>query len=607
MRIHDLHAPHRARYPFAWVLAACVLGTAGLPAQAQWLTQSFLLKPGWNGIYLHVDPSHATIEQLVALVATNPVVEVWLWRPSPVTDQFIETPQTPTSPSTQWASWIRTLGGDSDLQRLAANSAYLVRVTGTGDFQWDIKGKPVPLAYQWTSTGLNFLSFPTPASSSPTFEAFLSPDRELLVNAEIYRYVGGPLDDLNPTRLIAFDTTPLPRGEAFWIRRMDGAYNRYFGPFELQLQSGGGADFGESISQYRIRLRNLTSQAFDVTIQLVESEAPPEGQAAIVGSPPLLLRGDLDLSALTYGYSSLNAAPQAIAVTKRGDPGSELDLVLGVNRSQMSAAAGSRYAAILRLTDSLGLSQVDVPVSAGMVSKSGLWVGQASVTQVRQYLKNYERDADGQLVLNPNGSYQITSVNTNLGNVTRAFPLRLILHHEEATGASRLLQRVYYGMGLHGTNVATTTEILLDRSQLATARRISAPHLPWSEANTPWPCSGSLGGTTPLTVTVTEPYDDQVANPFLHTYHPDHDNRNAAFTQLLPRGEESFSLSRDISLTFTPPGNDFLSLTTTSGMLSGTYDESITVGGKGSESRRFDVRGEFQLNRILDVPALTTQ
>ena len=46
------------------LVAAMLMG--GASVLAQWQTQSIPLKAGWNAVYLHVDPSHATIEDLVA-------------------------------------------------------------------------------------------------------------------------------------------------------------------------------------------------------------------------------------------------------------------------------------------------------------------------------------------------------------------------------------------------------------------------------------------------------------------------------------------------------------------------------------------------------------
>jgi len=158
--------------------------------------------------------------------------------------------------------------------------------------------------------------------------------------------------------------------------------------------------------------------------------------------------------------------------------------------------------------------------------------------------------------------------------------------------------------------VVTTAESVLNRAFLSAARRISASHLPWSAANTTWSFDGRLGESTNLSVTVTLAHDDQASSPFLHTYHPDHDNLDTTFKNALPQGSESYAVQRDITLTVLPPSEDFSSLTTKGQQVSGDYQETITLqglarGGGAHDTRQFHVRGVFTLNRIADVPTLT--
>ena len=221
------------------------------------------------------------------------------------------------------------------------------------------------------------------------------------------------------------------------------------------------------------------------------------------------------------------------------------------------------------------------------------------------YLPIYQRDAGNSLVTSSNGAYVITGVNTNLGTVARSYPLRLIVHNDGTTAV--LLQRAYYGLR-QGTNlVVATQESLLDPAHLDTARRVSAVHLPWTSTNGFWTFSGQLlpGGT--LVTQTLLPYDDQASNPFLHTYHPDHDNLDSTFKTQLAPGAESYEVTRQITLAITPPGNDFMSLTTANQTLSGNYFETITLTGLGGFPRTFNVTGGFALNRISPIAVLTTQ
>src|SRR5688500_16371768 len=97
----------------------CLLLTIGglaISVSAQWVTQSFNLMPGWNAVYLHVDARHASIQDLVGADGANPIQEIWLWRPSPATAQFVVSPQLPTTGGSQWISWDRAANAISPLQ-----------------------------------------------------------------------------------------------------------------------------------------------------------------------------------------------------------------------------------------------------------------------------------------------------------------------------------------------------------------------------------------------------------------------------------------------------------------------------------------------------------
>jgi hypothetical protein len=322
-----------------------------------------------------------------------------------------------------------------------------------------------------------------------------------------------------------------------------------------------------------------------------------------MGVPPLLVRGALNTSNLTYSSSTLApGSGQSWTLAPQGQSGSDVIIVLGLNRYAMNNHPGDLLAGILQFTDALNFSEVDVPVSAVMGSLAGLWVGNATVSQVGSYLKTYQTDANNNPVVSSNGSYTVTSINTNLGSVAQSCPLRLIVHN---TGANAvLLQRVFWGVDTSTNAILATAESFLDPTRLSAARRITAVHLPWSAANSPWPLTGQLAEGATLSTTVTTAYDDQSSNPFLHTYHPDHDNLDATFQNQLPQGSESYQITRQITLNVLPPGSDFASLTAASQTLSGNYAETITLGGLGGASRTFNVAGFFSLNCISTIPVL---
>jgi len=363
---------------------------------AQWLTQTITLKPGWNAVYLFVDASYQSLDQLIP-DANGPIEEIWLWKPTLSSIQFVSSPQTNTTPNSQWAVWTASRGDTDSLTTLVGNAAYLVNNRTTANFTWTVKGKPVPPSYRWSTTGLNFFGFPTPANSPPSFQSFLSPNPSLDLakfsanGVHIFRYPGGPLasDNSNPMEVTAVQasSTSVNRGEAYWVEASTNYFNSYYGPVSLVLQDASGLNFADSIGTYKIHLKNLTSTSQTMTFTVLNSEAAPSGQTAIFAAPSLLLRGPLSSTTLTYSSSSLNG--QQVTVTPQGQIGSELDVFIGLNRSVMTGLAGSLYAGVLRVTDGSGLSQNDFPVSATMPASAGLWVGSASINQVGEYLKQY--------------------------------------------------------------------------------------------------------------------------------------------------------------------------------------------------------------------------
>lgn len=931
----ELMRLRRAGHPMARLLALAVLGLwlSVSEAQAQWLTQSFTLKPGWTAIYTQVDASHASLDSLIP-DANGPVAEIWLWKPTFSTAQFVDSPYNSTVANSQWGVWTSARGDTDTVTALIGNRAYLVRNRTGSDYVWTVKGRPVAPAYQWTTTGLNFLGFPTPASAAPNFATYLAPapgldlSKSLQNFAHIFRYPGGELGATNPAEVVSITATatPVTRGQAFWVRGSSNYYNRYYGPVEVSLQSGAGIEYQDTLGTYGMRLKNLTSTNQTVRLSLVNSEAAPDGQLKVTGAPQLLVRGNLNSTTLAYDFAVLTN--QQFALPPYGQSGSEIQVVLGLNRSVMTAAAGSLYAGVLRITDGGGLEQVDVPVSATVPDASGLWVGQASISQVGQYLKSYpkidttqtdqtalineaaaqankppaggempgsnfvaretnvfraysaaasslkgdvlgvatvggqvyisndygvtwvSRDSnrnwsdlacsgdgrvmagtvfngniyvstdsgvswratasataawvgiasssdakllvaaaqngmlyastnqgsswrsldgaglrnwssvavsgdgarvvaavnpgllyisadsgstwgstafstnwvavaasgdgmnlvaavgggqvhvstdggdnwtgrgasnnwtsvasstdgvrlaatmtDGQvttsedggaswsvreqgrkwedivassdatrllavvnggavytlnrtfasytvdqttgLVQDQNGLYLSTGVNTNLAKVGSAFPLRLILHNRVTGNQVNLLQRAYIGPGRDATNtIVATRESLLDGSQLGSARRITATHLPFTRNNTPWGANGTFDPGGVLLFTVGLSYKDQASNPYLHTFHPDHDNLDPLFKMTQARGVESYDITRFVKITFNPPANDFASLTAATKSRSGVYEETMTIGATGGASRDFRMSGSFTLQQINTTATLTTQ
>ena len=915
-------------------VALLVLAGGIFPGQAQWLTQTNVIAPGWNAVYLFVDASGQSLDTLITANVANPIDQVWEWNVAPSPAQYVSTPANLLATGSQWLDWIRFGGATGNgLVRLSPNTAYLVHSTAATNFTWTVQGQPVPPSYNWDVTGVNLIGFPTPAISPPSFQNFFA-YAPGLAGFPIYSYPG-----LDPTSYVPQQQLSLPaaivRGQAYWVGSPTGSNNSYFGPFQIILPNPSGIDFTNTGTQVSLHIANTTAASLSVKVQLAPSEVPLYGSNNLAGMPPVLIRGaninatNLTYSCLTLGGGNAPATANSPAATNqcswtlapRGQPGSDAVIVLGINRYAMGGAPGTEYAGILRFTDSLGLSEVDVPVAAAVSSTAGLWVGGASVTQVGSYLKTYATNANGSLAVrsttlppggvalatnglivltnawtfystnlvvtnysttgwvttcvttnntvvgtslvtnavvatnglavvtnklisttaysatiitldlappyydqdedgnfywvtalttnttlpvvattntnwlgtntvapvaangtpvptfslqvssysltnlvvtnalfaspvtnstvvhyavtnqvpctvpaydvcttnlavtailatnvwsstvltskslaslasytnvlqvftnsslftvtqgmqavtenlkvfrnfatnlvltnyvvynlvtysnalgasitssvtgttawittnrsgqatsamalimatnifqtvttNLPGSYVVTGINTNLGPTMSAYPLRRIFFCD-GTNCS-LLQHVYWGVNPDTNYIVSTVQSALDQTKLASARRISATDLPWTANNAPWPFTGQLAQGGMVSGTVTDPYDDQASNPFLHTYHPDHNNLTADFSQELPRGAQSYDIVRTITLSMSPPGLDFTSLTSAGGSLSGAYFETINLVGGSGATRTFNVAGSFVLNQISTIGMLTVQ
>ena len=207
----------------------------------------------------------------------------------------------------------------------------------------------------------------------------------------------------------------MTRGQAFRIQSRY-YFNNYYGPFTAVIPSVGGAAFSNLTSQFSFHLQNTTAGNVTVTLNLLTLRRRPAGQTPIVGVPPLLLRGALVTTNLTYSYSNLTTgAPASWTLAPEGASGSDIVVVLGLNRYAMNASPGSLYAGILKFTDSTGYTEVDAPVSAVVANYTGLWVGSASVSQVANYLKIYQSDANNTPLVGTNGAFVVTGTNPAWG------------------------------------------------------------------------------------------------------------------------------------------------------------------------------------------------
>jgi hypothetical protein len=560
---------------FYLFFAFCLILGAGL-GHGQWTSTTYNLKGGWNSIYLTGDAKQDTLANLFP----SQVLEVWRWNPNPNQIGFQTSPLVPANGTPEWTVWKRD-GSVASLSNLTGQTAYLVRCSGTtsNSYAVTLKQSPVPPTNSWVRNGANFLGFPSKSTAGvyPTMASYFATfPAAIAANSKVYKYVGGELGASNPIQVFSTSSERLDATQGYWFSaELVGNFNA---PLEVSLSSGSALDFGRNGSIITARLYNRGSSISTITIAPVASAAAPVSQEAVAASVPITRRS-FDAATATWSETLIPAG----GITQVIAPGATVELSFGISRSDMTAPAGSLYASFLRFTDSANLTDMLLPVRARASSFAGLWVGDARVNAVES-----KPEAD---ILSPTSA---------------SYPLRYIIHVDDS-GTARILSQVFLGtLGEVGNPIGIcTSESQLLAAAKKEATRIVAAHMPMDRVLV---ANGTVGTASTLTRIIAVPFNDPTS-PFVHKYHPDHDNKSARGEALIA-GQESYTISREVSFTFMP--SPPVGGTTTgwgSTVIGGTYEETIqgltrdTTGvGTGNGIR---IAGTFELRRVSELGTIT--
>lgn len=547
-------------------------------ASAQWQTTNYALKGGWNSIYMHGEATHATPEVLFA--ANSEVLEVWRWNPNPNQVQFTSTPLQPATGTPEWSMWVRG-GSANTLTQLTGQTGYLIRCTGTttNSYTVPIVQRMLPPSATWVRNGANLLGFPSKLNGTyPTFSNYFGTfPAAIAANTKIFKYVGGDLGTSNPLQVFSPTLERVDRNQAYWFD--SEVVGNFYAPVQITLSQASGMDFGRTGSVITARVLNRTATAMTITIAPVASNAAPAGQAPITGQVPVTRRT----------FSSTTAAweetPIAAAYTEVIPALTTVELNFGINRVAMTGAAEAFYASLLRFTDAGNQFDILLPVSARKATLAGLWIGEAQVKAVES-----KAQADA---ITPTG---------------RSYPLRYIVHVAD-DGTARVLSQVFMGKlaALPNDVGLCTKEAGLKADEKATASRIAAVHMPLNRVldGTAGTGSGSVAIPGTLVRKISVPFNDPT-NPFVHQYHPDHDNKDAK-GNALPAGFESYNIERQVTFTFTaaPPAGSSVTSGWGSSVIGGTYAETVQGLHKDSAGvgtgNGLQITGTFELRRASEL------
>lgn len=562
---------HSSAAPARSLRALCLIALGSLlfaaTAHAQWQSTTYTLKGGWNSIYLHGDASHATPDTLFA--AYPEVLEVWRWNPNPTQVQFTTSPLIPSAGTAEWSTWVRG-GSANSLSKLIGQTAYLVKCSGTtaDTYSVTIPQRVLPPSAAWVRNGANLMGFPSKLTSSlyPTMSSYFATfPAAIASNVKIYKYVGGDLGPGNPLQVFSTSAERLDRNQAYWFD--SEVVGNFYAPVEISLSNGSGIDFGRTGSTVTVRLLNRSSTVSTVTIAPVASSSAPTDQEGITAAVPITRRV-FNATTASWTETSISAA-----FTEVVGPNAAVELTFGINRAAMTGNSNAFYASLLRFTDSAGLYDILLPVTARKASLAGLWLGDAVVGGVQSKTAGYTGTATAQ-----------------------SYNLRYIVHVDDA-GKARVLSQVFLGLlaGESPQSGICTAESALSVADKASARRIVAAHLPLDRVLD----SGTMALGGSLSCTISTPFNDPTS-PFVHQYHPDHDNQSG--TTALVSGEESYDLSRAVTFAISATAPAGVSATGYgASVIAGNYTEVLTGLRKDSVT----VTGTFSLRRVSEIGTLT--
>jgi hypothetical protein len=549
------------------------------PLEAQWYSKTYSLAAGWSGIWLQGDASYTTVADLFA--SNSNITEVWRWNPNPVQVQFSDTPSTPTTNSEEWTVWKRNDPTEQVLQRMVANSAYLINNSGASATSVTIKQQARSPVNTWLISGSNFMGFPSAGTSSSWpilsnyFASFINGSNTGLPSGtKIYKYVGGPLSSSNPLQVIN-TTERLDPDKAYWINL--ATVSNFTGAVEYEVPGSSGLIFGRTASALTVGVTNRSTTSLTLTISLDGSEAAPTGQAAIRGAVPLTKRV-FNSSTNSYDETSVPTTGSSPTYTVTVAAGGRTNLDFGVNRSSLSTTSSDFYASVLRIKDSAGLTDVRLPVSVQPATAAGLWIAKVDVSRV--------------------ASTQPTSGTTT----TRPFTLPVLMHLD-SNGNARLLRQAFSGRLVASGNplglaISESRVLGLSASDVK-PMRFYMPMMPaGSPTITAAASSATFAAGSSVLWNITHSYNDPL-NPFVHTYHPDHDNLDARFSATpLSAGKESYTVVRACTFSFTsspPNGATVTGWGTT--VLGGNYTETLT----GLNKATLTVSGTFAMRRLSEI------
>jgi|GEM_PF-4470117 len=123
---------------------------------AQWRTQEITLNPGWNVVFLEIDPEP---QNCATVLSGLPIESVRLYARRSAAPQFFSEPRQLTPQSPDWLVWVGdTFVGPALNTQLAmpGGRPYLIKLSGNQSVIWSIRGRPANRPQKYEKRAFNF-------------------------------------------------------------------------------------------------------------------------------------------------------------------------------------------------------------------------------------------------------------------------------------------------------------------------------------------------------------------------------------------------------------------------------------------------------------------
>ena len=543
------------------------LTALSLNAAAAVTQQQIVLQPGWNAIFVELDPDDGNdqtpaadtdpADNAPAVVFNVPEIEmVWNHPKALVSPQYPVLPSEIGFNDPGWRLFIPQNSSEYDeataqaltnLFAVSAGEVYLVKLAGEAPKTLTITGQPKLHTIRWQPSQFNLVGFYVDPANPASFADFLN--LSAAQDPEIFE-----LNSATGTWDLLTKNDAMVSGKAYWVFN-DGNL-QLTTPLEVDLTSSSGVAF---LPHMAVRSMTITNRS-------------------AADNPDISLSVDGSFTgsgmALQYfgGYDTANNnLPQWFSLDSYSPligAGKESSLLLGLDRAGVTATA----AGVLTITGAgtrIRLPLLGEPLEPDV----GLWAGVVMLDEVNHV----------------NGSTP-----DQFEQSAAPMTIKLLLHDNGST--VHLLKEVYLVSEVDEDNEVQSV-LLTDDSELFNYNGIALNNRrevgyrlsssAFDFAGTKLPLTGDL--QTELNG-VIQLLPDLPSHPMKHLYHTDHDG--------VQNSNEVWDITRSVKLT---PDQAFApSPEAGQGRIVGMYEEQIA----GIHKNTVRIRGRFVLERINRITQL---